>query len=100
MRSWTARRGSAGSRTCRSSRSHCRRDRRRFMQGTATQSTDRLIGQLERQQVLVEELWDLARRQGALVEVGDAEGLLTLLAQRQSITDQFLAAQEGMASLC
>jgi hypothetical protein len=70
------------------------------MSGTSVPSADRLIGQLERQQELVEALWDLAQRQGALVEGGDAEGLLSLLARRQSITDRFLVAQEGMAGLC
>ncbi len=61
---------------------------------------DQLIGQLERQQALAEELWELAQRQGALVEAGDSEGLLSLLARRQSVTDRFLAAQEGLSGLC
>jgi hypothetical protein len=67
---------------------------------THVEPADQLIGQLERQQALAEELWDLARQQGALVEAGDSEGLLSLLARRQSVTDRFLAAQEGMAALC
>ena len=70
------------------------------MSGTQPRAADVLIGQLERQQQLVEELWELAQRQGTLVESGDSESLLTLLAQRQSITDRFLAAQEDMTGLC
>jgi hypothetical protein len=67
---------------------------------TQAQPADQLIGQLERQQALAEELWELAQRQGALVEAGDSEGLLSLLARRQSVTDRFLAAQEGLSGLC
>ena len=70
------------------------------MPGIDAQPADQLIGQLEHQQVLAEELWELAQRQGALVEAGDSEGLLSLLAQRQSVTDRFLAAQQGMSGLC
>ncbi len=67
---------------------------------THAQPADQLIGQLERQQALAEDLWELAQRQGALVEAGDSEGLLALLARRQSVTDRFLAAQEGLSGLC
>ena len=54
---------------------------------------------LERQRSMVDRLAELARRQSALVESGDTEALLSLLAQRQGIIDQFVATQDDLAPL-
>ena len=64
-----------------------------------TSAVDMLIKLLERQQALAEQLDELTRRQAKLIEAGDSDGLLALLAQRQRIMDQFLGAQDSLGRL-
>ncbi len=65
----------------------------------ATASTETLIRLLERQDELIEQLAQLADRQGALIEAGRTQALLMLLSQRQEIMDQFVEAQDRLAQL-
>ena len=55
-----------------------------------------LIDVLERQRSLVDRLADLAQSQAALIAARRTERLLELLEQRQSIIDEFTAAQNEM----
>ncbi len=58
-----------------------------------------LIDLLERQRSMVDRLAELARRQSSLVERGETEALLSLLAERQRIIDDFVATQDDLAPL-
>lgn len=62
-------------------------------------SPEMLVKLLERQQALAEQLAGLADRQASLIEAGESDALLTLLAQRQKIMDQFLASQDSLTGL-
>ncbi len=64
-----------------------------------THEAESLITMLTRQQALIHRLSDLARRQGELIDSGDADALLTLLGQRQQIMDQFVASQDDLTLL-
>ncbi len=66
---------------------------------TSSAWADRLIGLLHSQQSLIEQLTPLAQRQGVLISEGRTEALLTVLAERQSIIDRFLATQQGLVDL-
>ncbi len=61
--------------------------------------TDLLIEMLEQQQALVVQLGTLAERQGPLIEAGDSDGLLTLLARRQEVMDRFVSSQDELTRL-
>ncbi len=58
-----------------------------------------LIDLLERQRSMVDRLAELARQQSSLVERGETEALLSLLAERQRIIDDFVATQDDLAPL-
>lgn len=60
---------------------------------------DRLLAMLEQQRFLVAQLRELAARQSGLVKRGDAEGLLTLLGQRQELLDRVMEAQQEIGPL-
>lgn len=62
-------------------------------------SPDMLVKLLERQQALVEQLGGLSERQASLIEAGESDALVSLLAQRQKIMDQFIASQDSLTSL-
>ena len=64
-----------------------------------TASADELIRVLTEQQELVDRLDQLAGRQAALIQSGECDALLDLLAQRQRIMDRFLAGQDGATEL-
>ena len=64
-----------------------------------TASADELIRLLTEQQELVDRLDQLAGRQAALIQSGECDALLDLLAQRQRIMDRFLASQDGLTEL-
>ncbi len=64
-----------------------------------TVHADLLIKLLERQQALAEQLAGVADKQTALIEAGDADGLLAVLTHRQRIMDQFTAGQDSLARL-
>jgi vacuolar-type H+-ATPase subunit I/STV1 len=51
---------------------------------------------LTQQSELVEELDSLGEKQRALIEAGDAEGLLTLLGERQDLTDRIRGLAQEM----
>lgn len=59
---------------------------------------DELIALLERQEHVVSRLHELARYQGSLIEKGRTEPLLGLLAQRQTMIDEFTAMQATLAT--
>ena len=70
--------------------------------GTSDASTDwssSLLGALEGQERLLDELAPLAERQAELVKSGETEALFGLLAQRQRIIERLVSAQERLASL-
>ncbi len=58
-----------------------------------------LVELLESQQALVEELALLAARQPPLIEAGESDGLLALLADRQRIMDRLVGDQERISQL-
>ena len=58
-----------------------------------------LVEQLERQQSIVDELSSLAERQADLIETRKTEPLLSLLARRQELIDNFRGAQATLADL-
>lgn len=58
-----------------------------------------LIDLLEQQQALVDQLDALARRQAEFIEKSATDQLIILLAQRQTIIDQFTTSQSELASL-
>jgi hypothetical protein len=58
-----------------------------------------LIDLLERQHALVDRLVDLARAQASLIAERKTDRLLDLLAQRQSIIDEFTASQQQMTKM-
>ncbi|MCH8005280.1 MAG: hypothetical protein IH888_03505 [Planctomycetes bacterium] len=62
-------------------------------------SADTLVELLEAQQALVEELSLLAARQPPLIEAGESDGLLALLADRQRILDRLFGDQERISQL-
>ena len=62
-------------------------------------SPDMLVKLLERQQALVEQLGGLSERQASLIEAGESDALVSLLAQRQKIMDQFIASQDSLTTL-
>lgn len=62
-------------------------------------SADTLVELLEAQQALVEELSLLAARQPSLIEAGESDGLLALLADRQRILDRLFGDQERISQL-
>lgn len=64
-----------------------------------TTPADELIRLLTGQQDLVDRLDTLAGHQHTLIESGDCEALLDLLAQRQEVMDRFLAGQDGLDRL-
>jgi hypothetical protein len=64
-----------------------------------TSTADRLIGLLEHQQELVEQLDGLAERQRALIETDEPDALLELLGRRQKIVDQLVAGQDTLTRL-
>jgi len=65
---------------------------------TTTDWPDNLIALLERQRGMVGKLKDLASRQAALIQGGQADALLGLLGRRQQVVDQFVASQEELAA--
>ena len=65
----------------------------------ASETARTLIRVLERQQELVARLAELADEQGPLIDASDSEALLTLLAERQQIMDEFTASQDEMTGL-
>ena len=60
---------------------------------------ERLIGVLERQKAMIDELVALAQAQAGLIAERHTDRLLELLARRQSIIDEFKAAQGEMSHL-
>ncbi len=62
-------------------------------------SANTLVELLEAQQALVEELSLLAARQPPLIEAGESDGLLALLADRQRIMDRLFGDQERISQL-
>ncbi len=62
-------------------------------------SANTLVELLEAQQALVEELAMLAARQPPLIEAGESDGLLALLADRQRIMDRLFGDQERISQL-
>ncbi len=62
-------------------------------------SANTLVELLEAQQGLVEELSLLAARQPPLIEAGESDGLLALLADRQRIMDRLFGDQERISQL-
>lgn len=64
-----------------------------------TASTETLIRLLERQDELIDQLAQLADRQGALIEAGRTQALLVLLSRRQEIMDQFVNTQDRLVEL-
>jgi hypothetical protein len=56
-----------------------------------------VIGALEAQHALIEELAPLAERQGELIREGRSDALLDLLAQRQQIIDRFLTEADRLS---
>ncbi len=62
-------------------------------------SINTLVELLESQQALVEELGLLAARQPSLIEAGESDGLLALLADRQRIMDRLVGDQEPISQL-
>ncbi len=70
--------------------------------GTSDASTgwsSSLIGALEGQERLLEELAPLAERQAELVKKGETGALFEVLAQRQGIIERLASEQERLASL-
>ena len=62
----------------------------------ATDWPDELITLLQTQDRVVGKLHELARYQGSLIEKGRTEPLLGLLAQRQTLIDEFTAQQADL----
>ncbi len=60
---------------------------------------DGYIALLERQGELVGSLRELSRRQASLIERGEAEALLELIAARQRVLDRFVESQERLGRL-
>lgn len=61
--------------------------------------TEQLIEVLDRQQTLADRLSALARQQQTLIDEQRTDDLLSLLAERQSLVDAFIAAQEQFSTL-
>jgi len=61
--------------------------------------TEQLLGVLDRQQTIADQLSTLAQQQQTLIDEQRTDDLLTLLAQRQTLVDEFITAQQQFAEL-
>lgn len=60
---------------------------------------ERLLNMLQQQKALLERLAQLAEYQGSLINEGNTDSLLSLLAERQQMIDRFLALQRDLGGL-